>query len=504
MNSNDIILRTEKLDKWFGVTHANCGIDFQLRRGEVRGLIGENGSGKSTLTSQICGILKPTGGRMYIGDKEYMPSSPIDANKKGIAMVVQELGVLGTLPVSMNIFIGNTEKFSKKGFLDVAAMNKAAKEQLEKYGFDNIPLNVLAQDLSIEQRKLVELVKALSRNPDILVLDEITQALSHDNREILYKIMQDFVDKGHSIIMISHDLEETLNLCDSISVLRDGHLISTIEKEDFDLEQIKKLMVGREVSGHYYREDTEESHGSRIILSVNNLNTQKIHDVSFELYEGEILGVCGLSDGGIHDLGRAVFAKDKVKSGNVVIHTMSGDKVVHKSADITQNRGAYLSKDRDSDGLMLRDSVLSNVVLPSLQNLAGKFGYVSPKKERNLAEKAKNDFEIKCVNVDAPVNSMSGGNKQKVNLSRWLEKDLDFIILDCPTRGVDIGVKAYIYEILRKEAKEKNRAILLISDELPEVMGMSDRILVMREGKVSGEISRSETFSTNKIMEVML
>ena len=504
MKMDEYILRTEKLDKWFGVTHANNKIDFSLKKGEVRGLLGENGSGKSTLTSQICGIIQPTSGKMFVNDEEYAPKNPIEANNRKVAMVVQELGVLGTLTVAMNMFMGNTERFTHGGILDIKAMNREAAAQLNKYGFGNISTQMLAQDLSIEQKKLVELTKALSRNPDILVLDEITQALSHDNREILYGIIRDFTAAGHSIIMISHDLEETLEICDSITVLRDGALIQTMDKKDFEINEIKRLMVGREMNGQYYREDLEESHGDKVVLSVDHLETDSLHNVSFKLYEGEILGVCGLSDGGIHDLGKALFVKDHIKAGTITIHTENGDKQVKKSSDITKNKGAYLSKDRDSEGLMLKASVGLNIQVPSLKRLSGKFGFVSPTEEKKLAEEAKRTFGIKCVSIDSPVNSMSGGNKQKVNLSRWLLKDLDFIILDCPTRGVDVGVKAYIYDVLRREAKEKNRAILLISDELPEVMGMSDRLLVMKRGEIKCEISRSEIFSTEKIMEVMI
>lgn len=502
--TEDIILKTEKINKWFGVTHANCDIDFQLRRGEIRGLIGENGSGKSTFTSQLCGILAPTSGKMYLNGEEYAPKSPLEANQKRVAMVVQELGVLGTLPVSINMFMGHTQPYTHGGFLDTKAMNKAAEESLKRYGFGNIPLNALAQDLSIEQRKLVELTKALIQDPEILVLDEVTQALSHDNRTILYKIMDNFVKVGHSIVMISHDLEETLELCDSITVLRDGHVIKTIQREDFDLDEMKRLMIGREMDQHYYREDQKESHDEKVVLSVKDLCTDKLKDVSFDLHAGEILGVCGLSDGGIHDLGRTLFAKEKIRKGQIVIHTPKGEKVVKKSRDLINNHGAYLSKDRDSEGLMLQASVALNLQVPSLKMLAGPLGFVNPKRERKMAQNAKEAFGIKCESIDAPVNSMSGGNKQKVNLSRWLLKSLDFIILDCPTRGVDVGVKSYIYQVLENEAKEKKRAILLISDELPEVMGMSDRLLVMKDGKIASVLSRTDGFTTEKIMEVMI
>lgn len=503
MIKDKIIFKIEKLNKWFGVTHANLDINFELKKGVIHGLVGENGSGKSTLTSQICGIEKPTSGTMYLKGREYAPQSPIEANTCKVAMVVQELGILGSLPVAINMFMGHTKHFEKFGVLNIEAMNNVAFEALNKYGFGNIPLNMLAQDLSIEQRKIVELVKAMSIKPDILVLDEITQALSHDNRVKLYKIMKEFTEAGHSIIMISHDLEETLEVCDYITVLRDGQAVTTIEHSDFNIDSLKRIMIGREISSHYYREDQEEIHGEQVILSVNELSTERIQNISFELHKGEILGICGLSDGGIHELGRALFAKEHYKNGNVIIHSEKGDIRVKHTGDIIKNKGAYLSKDRDSEGLMLKAEIALNIQIPSLKSMASK-GFVSPKKARKLAETVKKDFGIKCVSVGAIVNSMSGGNKQKVNLSRWLSRNLDFIILDCPTRGVDVGVKEYIYNLLEKKAKEENLAILLISDELPEVVGMSDRIIVMKDGKISGILSRSEGFAENEIVEVMI
>lgn len=500
---SEMILKIEKLNKWFGVTHANRDIDFSLNRGEIRGLIGENGSGKSTLTSQICGIQQPTSGKMFLNGQEYAPASPLEANQHQVSMVVQELGVLGTLPGYINMFMGHTQRFTKGGILDIRAINKAAAEELDKYGF-RVPLDVLTQDLSIEQRKLLELTKALSIEPDILVLDEITQALSHDNRKILYQIMHDFTAKGHSIIMISHDLEETVEICDTITVLRDGEVITTLPKAEYDLDNLKRMMIGRETNEHYFRLDQTESHSDEVILSVDGLTTNHIRDISFDLHRGEILGVCGLSDGGIHDLGRALFMKEKLHGGSVTIHTPNGSHKVKRSGDITRNGGAYLSKDRDSDGLMLQATIALNIQVPSFGNIAGPLGFINQKRKRALAEDAKKDFEIKCVSVDAPVNSMSGGNKQKVNLSRWLAKGLDFIILDCPTRGVDVGVKAYIYNLLEDEAKKHNRAILLISDELNEVIGMSDRLIIMKNGEISNILSRTDGFAEEKIVEAMI
>lgn len=499
----EAILRTEKLNKSFGVTHANKDIDFQLYPGEIRGLIGENGSGKSTLVSQICGITKPSSGQMFKGGEVYAPASPVEATRKGVSMVVQELGVLGDLPGAVNMFVGRMEQFTKAGILNLDAMRKAAEEVLEKWGLGSVPLDILAGSLSIEQRKLIELAKALSTEPEILVLDEISQALSHDKRQILYRIMREFTKDDRSIIMISHDLEETVELCDSITVLRDGEVVTTVQREDFDLNELKRLMIGREVDSQYYRFDPVETYQEEVVLQAEHVTVPgQLEDVSFELHRGEILGVCGLSDAGIHELGKVLYGKLRPSSGAVTVHT-NGVKKVTRPGHITGNKGAYLSKDRDSDGLMLTAKISKNIQIPSAGNLASLLWWISPRKAQKLADDAVETFEIKCSSSDAAVNSLSGGNKQKVNLSRWMIKDLEFIILDCPTRGVDIGVKSYIYNLLY-ESKKKGLGILLISDELPEVMGMSDRLLIMKQGKVARTLRRSEGFTEETIVEVMI
>lgn len=499
----DYILETKGLDKWFGVTHANKQVDFQLRRGEIRGLIGENGSGKSTLTSIICGIQKPTSGEMFVNGVPYAPASVCEANQNKVAMVVQELGVLTDLPVCVNIYMGRTEEFSTGGMLSMKRLWEAAQKDLDALGLGEIPVNAMAGTLSIEYRKLVELTKALSIDPDILVLDEITQALSYDKRQLLYQIMKDFIAKGKSIIMISHDLEETLELCDSITILRDGEIVDTVQKDAFDLETLKHQMIGREMGEHYYRTDWKASYQDDVVLRVEQMSSGKLEELSFELHRGEILGVCGLSDAGIHQLGKALFGKEKISKGGVYLHGKGGWKKVTAPAHITKNRGAYLSKDRDAEGLMLSDSIAANITLPSEGDIAGPLAFVSPRKKREIVEKAVEKFEIKCASPLAKVNSLSGGNKQKVNLSRWMVKDLDFIILDCPTRGVDVGVKAYIYGLL-ETVKKAGLAILLISDELPEVIGMSDRLLVMKDGRISAILERDSGFAEDEIVEAMM
>ena len=495
------MLRIEGVSKSFGPTLANKDINLVLEKGILLGLAGENGSGKSTLASMVCGMQKKDSGKFYKNGKEYDPHSPADAAAHGISMVVQELGVVGSLPGIINMFLGKMDKYKKGPAVDLAGMRRDADAVFEKWNLPKVPLDVPAGTLSIEQRKIMELARALITDPDFLVLDEISQALSQDNRKILYQFIEKFKSQGRTILMVTHDLEEMVEICDQIAVLRDGVIVECKEAKDFTMDELKRQMIGREVSGDYYRDDQKESYQDEVVLEVKNLNAPgKCEDISFEVHKGEILGVCGLSDAGIHELGTAIFGLEE-HTGTVCVKT-SGT-VLKRPGDLVKTKGAFLSKDRDANGLMLDAGIGANLVIPSLAELSGPLFFLSPKKTRDLAEKASREFEIKSSGLNHIVRRLSGGNKQKVNLSRWLVKNLDYIILDCPTRGVDIGVKAYIYSVLKK-AKEDGKAIIMISDELQEAMGMADRILVMKDHNFAAMLSRNCDFTEEKMMEVML
>ncbi len=495
------MLRIEGVSKSFGPTLANKDINLVLEKGILLGLAGENGSGKSTLASMVCGMQKKDSGKFYKNGKEYDPHSPADAAAHGISMVVQELGVVGSLPGIINMFLGKMDKYKKGPAVDLAAMRRDADAVFEKWNLPKVPLDVPAGTLSIEQRKIMELARALITDPDFLVLDEISQALSQDNRKVLYQFIENFKSQGRTILMVTHDLEEMVEICDQIAVLRDGVIVECKNAKDFTMEELKRQMIGREISGDYYRDDQEESYQKEVVLEVNNLNVPgKCENISFEVHKGEILGVCGLSDAGIHELGTAIFGLEE-HTGTVCVKE-SGMLLKHPG-DLVKTKGAFLSKDRDANGLMLDAGIGANLVIPSLAELSGPMFFLSPKKTRALAEKASEAFEIKSSGLNHIVRRLSGGNKQKVNLSRWLIKDLDYIILDCPTRGVDIGVKAYIYSVLKK-AKKDGKAIIMISDELQEAMGMADRILVMKDHKFAAMLSRNCDFTEEKMMEVML
>lgn len=489
------LLEVRKLSKSFGVTHANIDIDMTLARGEVRGLAGENGSGKSTLLSQIAGITQSDSGMMLLNGEPYKPENSIDAGNRGVAIVVQELGLVSALPAGVNVFLG------KAGvFVNLKKLQKDADAISDRWELPRINLKPLAGSMNVEQRKMVELIRALSSDPQILILDEVTQSLSQDNRNLIYKLLKKFKSENRSVIMISHDLEELMAITDTISVLRDGRLIETVESRNLTENDLKHKMVGRDIKGDYYRTDQEEQHKTDVLMSFNQVTAgDSVKNVSFELHKGEILAFCGLSDSGIHDIGKIAYGLIRPSEGKVVYD----GKEIRNPIESLKNNMAYVPKDRDGEALMMHTSIMNNIVLPYIEEEAGKVGYLDYTRLEEVAKKCRKEFSIKCTGIKQNVSSLSGGNKQKINLGRWMTKDLKVLIVDCPTRGVDVGVKAYIYQSLR-DAKEKEIGIIMITDELPEAMGMADNIVVMRNGEVRKIISRSSHFSDEEIIEVMV
>jgi ribose transport system ATP-binding protein len=499
--SNENILEIRGLSKSFGSTKANVNIDFTLKKGEIKGLIGENGSGKSTLLSQIAGVYKSDAGEMLIDGNPYDPSSPLDANNSKIAMVMQELGVVSKLPVGINVFLGRLGKFSRAGTINIKKLNQAVVDLFNEWDLPLLPPNSSMLGMIIEQRKLVELVRALSVEPDVLLLDEITQSLSSDNRQKLYSIINRLKEMGKSVIVITHDVEEMMEITDSITVLRDGEVVGDVKTRESSAADIRYMMVGREISGDYYRADHIPDYSDEVVLSVDDISVDgKLEEISFEVHKGEILGFGGLSDSGIHSIGRAVFGLEKIRKGSVRLGT---DKPIKRAKDALNSSMAYVPKDRDKDALMIHDTILANATLPSLTELQGPVGYLSAKQLKKLARETVAKLSVKTTGVYQVMDALSGGNKQKVNLGRWLAKDLKVLVLDCPTRGVDVGVKVYIYTLM-KQAKEDGIATILISDELTEVLGMADRLIVMKDGRITKIIRRDEEFTEHSVIEVMI
>lgn len=497
---DDIILRAENICKSFGITKAVKNVSMSFRRGEIRGLIGENGSGKSTFCSMLCGIHTVDSGRFILDGEELKINSLVEANRKGISIIVQEMGTLPGLTVAENIFLGNEDRFIKCGIKNTAAMNQEADRLLEKYGFRHIRGNSMIDNYTFEDRKLVEIVRATYFDPKILVIDETTTALSQNGREELYKIMKRFREEGRTVIFISHDLSEVIEYTDTISVLRDGELIDTVDSDKVNEDDLKRLMVGRELKGRYYRTDYGEPVSDDVVLSVEGLTVPgEFEDVSFKLHKGEILGIGGLSDCGMHELGKAIFGASENRRGTVAL--ADGTRI-NSICDAIKHNIAYTSKDRDNESVILNETIRNNICLPSLDKLAER-GILRHKKLDRFAGKYADMIHVKMTGINQFVSSLSGGNKQKVVLARWLGRDFDIIVLDSPTRGIDVKVKADIYTLMY-ELKKKGKSIILISEEIQELMGMSDRILIMKDGIINGEILRSPDLSEEDFIAKMV
>ena len=498
----EVLLKVEKLNKSFGPTRANIDIDFELERGEIHGLVGENGSGKSTLLSQVAGIMLSDSGSMSIQGEPYSPQTPLDAYARGIGIVVQELGVIGNVPAGVNVFIGRHQRFTKAGIVNTVKINEEVRQIAKKWELSDLPLNRLAGTMNVESRKQVELLRALAVDPEILILDEITQALSYDNRQRLYGIVRKFKGMGRSVLMISHDLEEILEVADRLTVLRDGRVVGTVKTGEITMGELKRMMVGREMEGSYYRSDDAPSRDEGVALSVRDLAVgDEVRGVSFDVHEGEIVAFCGLSDSGIHTIGKALYGLTEKTTGDVLLAKQGVP--IRASETALREQMAYVPKERDWEGIMMQAGIRENLTLPGLDDLKSKMGFLWPGALNNSAKGAVDDFSIKCRDIWQEMNSLSGGNKQKVNLGRWLAKDLTCLILDCPTRGVDVGAKAYIYQLMKK-LKSNGLGMVLISDELLEALGMADRILVVKNGKIVKELKRGAEFTEDNIIEVML
>ena len=498
---SEIRLKVENISKSFGITRALKEVSFEIAKGEVHALIGENGSGKSTLTNCLTGIYQKDSGSFFLDGKEVDPANQVEANNEGISIIVQELGTLDGLTVAENIFLGHEDKFVKFGIKNTGAMNRKANEILKKYGFDRIKASDMIENYNFEDRKLVEIVKATYFNPKIVVIDETTTALSQEGREELYKHMNRIRKEGNTIIFISHDLPEVLRMSDTITVLRDGVYIDTVKSEDIDEEGLKKLMVGREVTGDYYRADYGEPISDKVVLSVQNVTVPGIiSNISFDLHKGEILGFGGLSESGMHEVGKACFGASFDRTGKVVL--ADGTEVNNIPTAISHSI-AYTSKDRDNESVVMNQSIRDNICLPSLDDLAGKTRLLKDKKMTQFAYDYATKMSTKMQSVDQFVSNLSGGNKQKVVLARWIGKDSDILVLDSPTRGIDIKVKQDIYQLMDRMRKA-GKSIIMISEELMELIGMCDRIIVMKDGKISGELMRSQDMDENSLIAKMV
>lgn len=497
----EVLVQVQDMSKNFGVTVALSHVNFAVKAGEIRGLIGENGSGKSTVSSIIAGLQPPSHGTMTYKGKPWSPSKVLDAQAAGIGMIVQEAGTIANISVAENIFLGNYDQFKKGPLIDRGAMIREARKALEKIGVTNINPARPTRLYDMQERKLIEVAKCMYNDPELLIVDETTTALSQIGRDIVYGIIHDMADRGKSVMIISHDLNEMMEHCDTLTVLRDGVIIDNIAKADFDPDDIKQKMVGREIKGNYYRVDNDGYDESDVVLRadcITTLNTLLCFDL--ELHKGEILGIGGLSDCGMHTVGQALYGLEQVLDGEVVL-AKTGVHV--KNAQVAfKNSMGYVSKNRDTESLELNASIYANIASTGYnKNNVGPF--ISFKKEKDYVDKQVRALMIKCQNAYQPVRALSGGNKQKVVFGKWCADDADILILDCPTRGVDIGVKAAMYQLIY-DMKKAGKSIVMISEELPELMGMCDRLVIMRDGQISGEFFRKDGYDDRTLIEYMI
>ena len=390
-------------------------------------------------------------------------------------------------------------------FVNGKKLRKHAGYALSKIGVNDIRPEVITAAYDMQQRKLIEIAKCLNKDPEIFIVDETTTALSETGRNLLYRKMEELKRRGKSVLFISHDLDELMEKCDTLTVLRDGNIVANLDKAkgEFDAELIKRYMIGRELRGDYYRSDYDGSYSDQVVLRmVDGIQGTQLRHVNLELHKGEILGIGGLSECGMHTLGKALFGNVKIEGGFVYTGP-NLDELVRSEDFAMSRRIGYLSKNRDVEALALKTSIFDNIAIASINNIARFNFLVTRGSEKKLVDRQVRELQIKCNSAEQLVSTLSGGNKQKVSFAKWIANDSEILILDCPTRGVDIGVKQFIYQLLY-QMKLEGKSIIMISEELPELIGMSDRILIMKDGQITKEFTRSKDLTQEQIIEYMI
>lgn len=478
------------IDKSFGTNQVLKNAGFLLRDGEVHALMGENGAGKSTLMKILTGVYTRDAGTVIVDGKEVEYHNPQEAEKAGIVFIYQELNVMFDLTVEENLFMG---KEITKGFgiCDKKAMRKKAKEVLDMMGVDINPAAVMSE-LSVGQQQMIEICKALMVDAKVIIMDEPTAALTQSETDALFKVIHSLRKKGVSMVYISHRMEEIFELCDRITVLRDGSYIGTEEIKDIDMNDIVKMMIGREIGERFPARDVKLG---QEVLKVEKLTSPGVfHDISFSVRAGEVLGVSGLMGAGRTEIMQAIFGNLPLESGKIYI---DGKETVIKNPEAAMKAGiGFITEDRKTEGLMLEKSIEENISLANLGKVSGKNHVLSSSAEGALVKKGIEEFHIRCFGPSHECGNLSGGNQQKVVLAKWIYTEPKILILDEPTRGVDIGAKKEIYSVINEMAA-KGVAIIMVSSELPEVLGMSDRVMVVREGEVRGIIGKEEANQEN-------
>ncbi|MBZ5529670.1 MAG: sugar ABC transporter ATP-binding protein [Acidobacteriia bacterium] len=484
-------LRLTNISKSFAGVHALRGVHFELRLGEVHALLGENGAGKSTLVKVITGVHQPDTGEIYLNDRRIHLADPREATALGISAIYQELSTFPDLDIAENIFVGRRPTLAS-GLVNWRRMYRDAEQLLSSLGV-HLDLKTKARYLSVAQQQMVEIARALSVNARILIMDEPTSALTLNEVADLFQIVRRLRENGTAILFISHRLEELFEIADRVTVLRDGAYVDTRSMNGVTQEELIRMMVGRTVKELFPKKDVKVG---EVVLRVNKLTRKgAFRSVSFELHKGEILGMAGLVGAGRTEVSQAIFGVIPADEGMIEIE---GKALRITSPSQAMECGlAYVPEDRQHHGLVLPMDITDNVTLPILSRFS-RWGWLATKSAQQAAYDAVTQMEVRATTVWQKVRELSGGNQQKVVLAKWLSTHPRILILDEPTRGIDVGTKAAVHSLM-SELAAQGIAILMISSELPEILGMSDRILVMHDGRVTGLFNRSEA-TQEKIM----
>lgn len=482
---SEVLVQLAGIDKRFPGVQALKDCKFNLKSGEVHALVGENGAGKSTLMKILAGIYDKDQGSILFKGEEVIIPNPHAAQQMGISMVHQELNLMPHLTAAQNIFIGREPQ--KNLLLDEKKLNKEAKSLFDMMHLNLQPWTKVA-DLTVAKQQMVEIAKALSFNADVLIFDEPSAALTDVEINELFRIIRQLKNEGVGIIYITHRLEELKEISDRVTVLRDGQYVDTVNTQEADINQIIKMMVGRVI----YKSSPEvpDDRPEEVVLEVKNISRgRELKNISFQLKKGEILGFAGLVGAGRTEIARAIFGADSFESGEVLV---KGKPVkIKRPSEAVANSIAYLSEDRKRYGLCLGLEVKTNIVLTIFEKLSTALGWIKEKRITTIATRIVDQLSIRTPSLEQKAENLSGGNQQKLVIGKWLAKDADILIFDEPTRGIDVGAKQEIYTLLNKLASE-GKSIIMISSELPEILRMSHRVVVMCEGRITGELDYTE------------
>lgn len=486
---NNYILTLKNITKEFPGVKALDDVTINIERGTIHGLVGENGAGKSTLIKVLAGIYQTNKGEIILDGKPCRFNSPIEARRAGISVVHQEIKLAEPLSVAENMFLGNVQL--KNGLVDWKGMRRRAREIVEDLGMD-IDINAQVSSLTVAKKQIVEIMHAINNNSRILIMDEPSAVLTDRELEVMFRIVKQLRDEGITIIYISHRLDEIFGLCSNVSVLRDGCHIDTIPVASVDRQGLINMMVGREMGQEYPK---EVGNVGGTILEVKNLSRGILRDISFEVKSGEVFGISGLVGAGRTELARAILGIDKPESGEVYVR---GKKVHYRTfADAIRDGLGLIPEDRKLQGLVQIMSVKRNTTLVNMKRVL-RAGVISSSLEEKLSKEYADKLHVVTPSMETEVQYLSGGNQQKVVIAKWLFQNSEILFLDEPTRGIDVGAKAEIYRLINRMAKE-GKTIIMISSEMPELLGMCDRIMVMHEGHKMGELNAAEA-TQEKIM----